>query len=236
MSRAISIHGRYELQLIEAPVKRGLDQSGNVVEYADGKPVNAQFAKTGLTEHEQLAALEHFSFSGLPEGVNPLSTISVWDSEAEGIRLGWSPEFQETIDKRLRHLATQNPGSVLVVDPPAKQSPWGRYDEQDVATIFRLFEATGADLEVVRLYEYENQGRQEIIEACEAITEGRATIQDFLTPEPTPEPEQALTAAPIVSGVASDQSIAPAKTDPMAAARAAKAAKAEANKGVIVDA
>lgn len=225
MTRAISPHGKYELQLIEAPVKRGLDQSGNVVEYAESKPINAQFAMTGLTEYEQLAALEHFSFSGLPEGVNPLSTVAVWDSEAEGIRQGWSPEMQEQIDKRLRHLATMNPASCLVVDPPEKSSPWKKYDEQSIATIFRLFSETGAEPEVVRLYEFENQGRPEIIAACEAIAEGRATVEDFV--EKYPElgiaqfieekktPAVSVFPGLVSEGVAGTEQVAPARVEPV---------------------
>lgn len=180
MARAISPHGRYEIQLIESPVKRGLDQSGNVVEYTEGKPINAQFEKAGLTDWEQLAALEHFNFSGLPEGVFPLTTVSVWDSEAQAIQQGWSPEFHEQIEARLRQLASLNPGSILVVDTPAKQSPWNKYDEQDVRTIFRLFSETGADPEVVRLYEFENKARPEIIDACEKIAAGETTIEAYL--------------------------------------------------------
>jgi hypothetical protein len=170
--RAVSPHARFSLQLIEAPVKRGLDQSGNVVEYADTKPIVANFAQLGLHEWEQIAVLEYFNFSGLPEGVNPLSTIGVYDSEAQGMALGWDEKMQKSVDERLEFLAKMNPASLIIVPTPAKLPPWRNYDHQDVQTIYRLFQETGADPEVVRLYEHENQGRQEIIQTMEALQRG----------------------------------------------------------------
>src|SRR5580700_4347150 len=79
--RAVSPHGKYTLQLIEAPVRRGPDASGTIVEWTESKPTIAEFEKQGLHPWEQVAALEHFAFSGLAETVNPLSTLSVYDTE-----------------------------------------------------------------------------------------------------------------------------------------------------------
>ena len=39
--RAISPHGRYSIQLVEAHPKRGVDATGTVVEYSDTKPIIA---------------------------------------------------------------------------------------------------------------------------------------------------------------------------------------------------
>lgn len=261
MTRVISPHAKFSIQLIESPVKRGTDQAGNVVEYTDSKPVIADFAQVGLHDWEQIAALEKFNFSGIAEGVNPLGTVSVYDSEAAAIQNGWTPEFHARVDKRLRHLAEMNPGSMLLVETPVKVSPWPSYDTQDVNTIFRLFQETGADPETVRVYEHENQARPEVIEVAQRRQDGHSwedifpgpvgavdgpnvvplrgtdAIGSKLNPNPTevlefektgpdtlqatrqeaPDadapPAQTLPAAPIVSGVASDQAVAPAKTD-----------------------
>ena len=178
--RAISPHGRYSLQLIEAPVKRGTDAQGTVVEYADTKPVIAHFEKLGLTDDEQLAALEHFSFSGLPDGVNPLSTISVWDSEGQALAHQWTPEQVALIDSRLEFLAAQNPASVMVVKRELKLAPWATYDGMGPKEIFSTMLLTGIDAEPVRLYEVENENREDLISLLEAIQGGEVSLEDVV--------------------------------------------------------
>lgn len=187
--RALSPHARFSLQLIEAPVKRGLDTQGNVVEYADTKPVIANFGQSGLTDEEQLAALEHFSFSGLPDGVNPLSTVSVWDSEAQAIANGWDEKFTAKVDERLRFLATQNPASVCVVEPERKAPPWPTYDLAETAEeIFGLMQITGIDPATVRLYEVENKNRPDIWSVLEKLQSGETTLEEVLAPQQTAQP------------------------------------------------
>ncbi len=178
--RAISPHGRYSLQLIEAPVKRGTDSQGTVVEYSDTKPVIAHFEKLGLTDDEQLAALEHFSFSGLPDGVNPLSTISVWDSEGQALAHGWDEEFTAKVDARLEYLANMNPASVMVVKRELKQAPWATYDGMEPKAIFETMLLTGFAPEPVRLYEAENQDRPEVIDVLEQLQAGDVAITDVV--------------------------------------------------------
>lgn len=235
MARAISPHARYSLQIIEAPVKRGTDQSGNVVEYQEGKPVIAQFAQTGLQEWEQLAALEHFSFAGLPEGVNPLSTVSVWDSEAQAIAHGWDEEFAEKVDKRLKVLAEQHPASILVVDKPEAAAPWQTYDYMEVDEILSTLQLTGIDPQVARLYETEHQNRPEVVELFERLLEGETLDELIAERDIEVEDTADQKAAPIVEGVASTETARPARADGLAKARAAKAKKAT-EKKVTVDA
>ncbi len=210
--RAVSPHAKFSIQLIEAPVKRGPDGSGTIVEWQEGKPVIAEFRQTGLYNWEQIAALEKFNFGGVPEGVNPLSTLSVYDPEAMAIQNNWSPDFLETVIERLKVLAVLNPGSFIVVEAPAKAPPWKSYDSQDVASILDVWKATGTDQETVRLYETENANRDEILDVAERLGAGESW--DDISPEPAPEPVQkeALFAAPIVSGVAGTANTAPAKT------------------------
>ncbi len=182
--RAVSPHAKFSIQLIEAPVKRGPDGSGTIVEWQEGKPVIAEFRQTGLYDWEQLAALEKFNFSGIPEGVNPLSTLAVYDPEAQAIQNNWSPEFLETVVERLKVLAVLNPGSFIVVEAPAKRPPWKSYDSQDVSTILDVWKATATDAETVRLYEFENEGRSEILDVAEKLGEGESWEDIFPDPKP----------------------------------------------------
>jgi len=184
--RAISPIASYSIQLIEAVPKRGMDASGTIIEYTDRKPVIAEFRQGGMTEWEQLVALESFDFSGLPEGVNPLSRVSVFDSEAYVQR--YSPSEQEAhlkeIDERLSYLATIYPNEFRIVEKPAAGKPWPTYDEAELEDrIFRdeqgeelvvdgiltMQAKTGINPETIRLYEVENRNRSEVVEAMEAL-------------------------------------------------------------------
>lgn len=184
--RAISPISKYSIQLVEAVPKRGMDASGTIIEYTDGKPVIAQFHQGGLTEWEQLVALEKFDFSGLPEGVNPLSRISMFDTEAYVTR--YPEEEQEAkllmIDKRLTQLGALYPNEFVIVEKPAQPKPWPTFDENDledreletapgvfqiVPGILTLQALSGWSPEAIRLYEVENKNRPEVVEAMEAL-------------------------------------------------------------------
>jgi hypothetical protein len=170
--RAISPIGNYSIQLFEAIPKRGMDSTGTIVEYSDNKPVLAQFHRGGLTEWEEIAAIESFDFSALPEGTNPLTRVSVFDTEGLVQNIEDEKEREEMlakIDKRLRHLSTLFPAEFKIIEKPASPKPWPSYDENTVEEIFELQAATGVDPQDIRLYEVENQNRPEVIEACEVI-------------------------------------------------------------------
>lgn len=170
--RAISPIGNYSIQLFEAIPKRGMDSSGTVVEYSDNKPVIAQFSRGGLTEWEEIEAINSFDFSALPEGVNPLTRVSVFDTDGLVATMEDGPEkdaFLEKVEKRLAHLATIFPGEFRIVAKPASPKPWPTYDENTLEEIFELQAATGVDPQSIRLYEVENLNRPEVIEACEVI-------------------------------------------------------------------
>lgn len=170
--RAISPIGAYSIQLFEAIPKRGMDSTGTIVEYSDNKPVLAQFHRGGLTEWEEIAAIESFDFSALPDGVNPLTRISVFDTEGLVANMQDGPEketFLEKVDARLAHLATLFPGEFKIVEKPRSPKPWPTYDENTLEEIFELQAATGVDPQDIRLYEVENKNRDEVVEACEII-------------------------------------------------------------------
>jgi len=170
--RAISPIGNYSIQLFEAIPKRGMDSTGTIVEYSDNKPVLAQFSRGGMTEWEEIAAIESFDFSALPEGTNPLTRVSVFDTEALVANMEDGPEkdaFHEKVCKRLLHLSTLFPSEFKIVEKPASPKPWSTYDDNSVEEIFELQALTGVDPQDIRLYEVEHENRPEVIEACEII-------------------------------------------------------------------
>ena len=193
--RAISPISKYSIQLIEAVPKRGMDSSGTVVEYTDKKPVLAEFHQGGLTEWEQIVALESFDFSGLPEGVNPLSRVAMFDTEAYVQR--YPEEEQEAmqfmIDKRLKQLADIFPNEFMIVEKPRQPKPWPTFDEteledtqietapgvyQAVPGILTLQALSGWSPEAIRLYEVENKNRKDVVEAMEALEAVAAGISE----------------------------------------------------------
>lgn len=189
--RAISPIGNYSIQLIEAKVKRGMDSTGTVVEYSDGEPVLAQFHRGGLTEWEQIEAMESFDFSGLPEGINPLTRVSMFDSEAYVERFSNTQEREHKlrdIDERLTYLSGLFPSEFKIVAKPSIASPWAKYDEtpiEDVLDdggsvvtpgIYTMQSYTGISPQDIRLYEVENLNRPEVVEAMEALENAMAGL------------------------------------------------------------
>lgn len=189
--RAISPIGSYGIQLVEQRVKRGLDKTGAVVEFYDGELVHAQFHKGGLTEWEELAALERFDFSGLPEGINPLTRVSMFDSEAYCAKYTNPNEYAARlaeIDERLEYLSKLFPNEFILVAKPAAPKPWPTYDVTPVEDvedefgnveqqgIFTMQGITGISPQEIRLYEVEHENRPEVIEAMEALEEAQAGL------------------------------------------------------------
>lgn len=178
--RAISPYSNYTIQLIEANTKRGIDSHGNVVEYSDSKPVLAHFHVGGLTKWEELEALESFPFGALSEGVNPLTTVSFFDSEAYCMRYPENEraKMQDVIDRRLVELAQQNPNEFRVIEKPAAPKPWPSYDEDSVEEVLQFQARQGFSPTDVRLYEIENKNRKTIIAAMEELEAEAALAVD----------------------------------------------------------
>jgi hypothetical protein len=192
--RAISPIAKYSIQLVEAVPKRGMDASGTIIEYADRKPVIAEFQTSGLTDWEQLVALESFDFSGLPEGVNPLTRVSVFDTEAYVQRYPAAEQEAHLaeIDARLLQLSTIFPSEFRIVEKPAAPKPWPSYDDCEVEDrefrneagevlivdgILTMQAKTGINPETIRLYEVEHQNRAEVVEALEALEAEAAGVE-----------------------------------------------------------
>ncbi len=174
--RAISPFARYSIVLSNPPTKRGVDRTGAVVEYSDGEPLLAQFEVSGLTAWEEAEAIEHFggTLSGLPEGVNPLTRVSVFDSELFCVGKFSDPEAradaQAFIDRQLADKAEQYPSHFRIVDLPVASKPWPSYDDlKNLDKIMAVRDETGTDPSVVLRYESENKARPEVIEAMESL-------------------------------------------------------------------
>lgn len=164
--RCISPYAGYSITVFEGRERIVVDASNYAKLVSLEKPIIAQFERSGLLDHEIEAALTTFTFSGLPEGVNPLTRVAVFDSEAYCARLPASEraETQIQVDQRLRELQEQHPTDYIIVEPLEIPKPWLTYDEQDVEEILKIQSAIGADPETVYRYELENQGRGEILE------------------------------------------------------------------------
>lgn len=165
--RAISPHAGYVIQVFEGHEQVVVDARGYAQSVPLEKPVLAKFTQGGLLDYEVEAALEYFNFSGVPEGVNPLTRVSSFDLEAYCQQF---PENQRdekyvAIDKRMRELAERFPSEFRIIDPPRKAQPWPSYDEDSIADILKFQERLRIKPEAIRLYEVENKNRQKIIDA-----------------------------------------------------------------------
>ena len=173
--RCISPHGRYSIQVFEGQTRVGVDQAGIMHSVELTKPVVADFEQGGLTEWEIEAALMSFNFAGVPDGVNPLTRVAVFDTEAYVQQF---PEAEralklEAIDGRLRELQARFPSEFAIVEKPAASKPWPSYDTDSIEEIVGFQKRLGISPEAIRLYEHENQGRQAVIDVMTAIEEGR---------------------------------------------------------------
>lgn len=165
--RALSPHTNYSLQVFEGNEQIVMDARGYAQTVTLAKPVIADFDQGGLLDHEIEEALMHFNFAGLPEGVNPLTRISVFDTEAYVLTkpVAGRDELLVQIDARLRELQHLHPSQFIIVDPPVSPKPWPSYDTDSVEDILKFQERLQVNPELIRKYEEEHENRPEIIEA-----------------------------------------------------------------------
>ena len=166
--RCISPHSRYSVQVIEGDERIAFDsKNGSATSVVLSKPIIADFQQGGIMPHEYEAALRAFSFSGVPEGVNPLTRLSHFDTEAYANQLGLKEDVVEAIEERFRLLAQLNPSQFIIVDKPPAIKPWPTYDDDSEEEILESQEKLGFKPELIRLYEYENKARKAILTAME---------------------------------------------------------------------
>jgi hypothetical protein len=169
--RCLSPHTQYSIQVIEGNEQVVVDARGYAQSITLNKPVIANFQQGGLLDYEIEAALEYFNFSGLPEGVNPLTRIATFDTEGyvERFPQDQRDEMLIQIDARLRELQERHPGEFIIVEPPQVAKPWPSYDKDSVEDVLKFQERLQINPETIRLYESENQNRQKIIDAMFAL-------------------------------------------------------------------
>lgn len=175
--RAISPHANYSIQIVEARTKKGVDRTGVIQEVIEQNPVLLQFEHFAITPEEEAAALKAFNFSGIPEGVNPLTTLGVWDSLIYQRSQGLSDEERIEVEKTLREKGEQQSWArFIIVDAPHAPKPWPTYDEDsedDVVAIAQRLELVDA----VVAYEQENGQRPEVLEPLGATVEDEKPIE-----------------------------------------------------------
>lgn len=172
--RCVSPLGGYSIQVFEGNEQVGIDQRGVMHSVTLSKPVIANFEKGGLSDWEIEAVLTHFNFSGLPEGVNPLTRVAVFDTEAyvEQFPKADREDKLTAIDSRLRELQERFPSEFIIVDKPAVSVPWGSYDTDSVEEILTFQRRLGIDPEHIRLYEAEHERRQEVLDIMARLERG----------------------------------------------------------------
>lgn len=172
--RALSPFPGYSIQLIEARENIVLDARGYASTQVLDKPVIADFDTRGLADYEIEAALESFNFSGLPDGVNPLTRIASFDSEAyvERFPARERGDMLIQIDLRLEALSKLYPSEFIIVEPPRAECPWPTYDRDSVESILQIQERMdpeGTLAERIRKYEEENKNRPTLIQALQDV-------------------------------------------------------------------
>ena len=165
--RCISPHAKYSIQAFEGDEQIVVDARGYATRVVLKDPIVCNFDQGGLLDHEIAFALESFGFSGIPDGVNPLTRVSAFDTEAYVQRLPKErrDEVVVQLDERLRELEKLFPSEFRIVESPRAARPWPSYDEDSVEDILKFQERLRINPETIRLYEHENQHRQEIIDA-----------------------------------------------------------------------
>ena len=165
MGRFISPHARYGVAADAGSEKLITDARGNSFLHQTGDPIVCQFEQSGLRDHEIEVAFSLFNFSGVPEGINPVTRIAVYDPEAAADSLDWDDETRKKVERKLWFASQDKPGEIAFVPSPRAQKPWPSYDSDSVEEILEFQKRLDFDPEVIRLYEVENDNRQEIIEA-----------------------------------------------------------------------
>ena len=93
--RLLSPHLNYSVKVFDGEERVETDAvTGQSYTRTERMPLVAAFEQGGLFPHETELALRAFDgvWKGLPEGVNPVTRISTYDTEAMAVQSGWSVE------------------------------------------------------------------------------------------------------------------------------------------------
>lgn len=159
--RYLSQYPQYKHQIRPQRMKPVGDGGVEVTQvglYAEFQP----FYDGGMVfENEEAAALKHFNFRGLTQmedeatPTNPLTRLSVFDSDEVAKREGWDAETQAEVEAKLNDWAAQCPDEILRVSDTPFPAPWPTWDEDDrpVEQLGVRLQEMGFDFQEVLYYE-----------------------------------------------------------------------------------
>jgi hypothetical protein len=184
LGRFISPHARYTVAVDPGHERLLTDNRGNTFLHKESDPIVAQFEQSGLRDHEITLAFERWTFSGLPEGTNPITRIGVYDPEAQAIAGDWTDEQRLAVERKLWIESQSHPGDLAFVLTPRQISPWPSYDTDTVEEILEFQARLQVDPETIRSYESENKNRKQIVETMSRLaSEEKPLSEQIVTVE-----------------------------------------------------
>lgn len=182
--RVLSPYSNYSVQVIAGKEVIEHDRvTGQAYTRTDVHPYIAHFEAAatggGLFPHETEIALSSFSFGALPEGVNPVHRIAVFDTEAAALANNWDAEYKAAIETRLRFLAELAPSRMVIAEELRAPKPWPKYDEHDAEEIIAYMEVLGIDPQIVLAYENDKDDpREDLILSLHGVLDGASTTDN----------------------------------------------------------
>ena len=183
MARFVAKYAQYTHGAI-AGHDQFIDFKGDIVPAQ--RRVDANFQSSLVTDSDFLAGATGLIHTGLPmmedteEDVSPRSRLSVWDSEWSQTHEGWRDDELEAIITALRNSPDKG-RDFIEVEPAKTAKPWPTYDElEDAEDIAKLVTILGLDPKTVVQYELENQNRDSVLAALQAVKpeDGEAVVID----------------------------------------------------------
>lgn len=174
--RAISPHANFGIQIQEPLIRTGVDTGGRINEVIERPMQYLQFEHFAITKEEEGIALQKINFSGIPEGINPLTTLGVWDSIIYQRQHGLSDEQRIAVEDKLRAKEESSAGRFIVVADIRAPKPWPSYDEDDPDEIVQIASRIGL-VQAAIVYEKDNGQREEVLEPLGASVDEPKLIE-----------------------------------------------------------
>lgn len=165
--RFVSQHKGYHIALRPAATN-GYDPHGEPI---ITKPaMNGEFRQLGLAPWEYQEVLDHWEgrFTGLADGVDPRSCLSVFDTEWAQEEYGWTDEERKFAEQKLLTLPGRLGNEYIQVEVRKTALPWPSYKTfNSPERIVSFMREGGVDPEIVLTYERENLNREDVLDAVE---------------------------------------------------------------------
>jgi hypothetical protein len=132
------------------------------------RALEAEFTHNGATPKDALIAKSALKFTGVPEDeagnpIDPAYRISVFDSEAAKLALGWTDDEETLVVDTLRDSGDFGRAFTEILPEPI-EAPWPNYDQTAPEEIVKVAGLINADLELALAYEKENQNRPGVVD------------------------------------------------------------------------